>query len=166
MLTLYLYNSFEEHKQVYIIHTYFFKVFNHKRHNLLIKTLKRLWIGDPLLSWLNSYLSRLSLSLVCFQLPLLLLPVHLQLFFPLSSSYFLIILLLLFIVIPNISYLLIILKCIYELIIFLIFLFPTGPSLISIICSKFLGLYLNIYKCSVYFFYCFHSQHLFSICHT
>jgi len=56
-LTSYIYDSFREFKQVDVIYTDFSKAFDRVDHNILIKTLNQLGIGDPLLSWLNSYLS-------------------------------------------------------------------------------------------------------------
>lgn len=40
-----------------VIYIDFSKAFNRVDHNILIKTLNQLGIGNPLLSWLNSYLS-------------------------------------------------------------------------------------------------------------
>jgi hypothetical protein len=55
-LTSYNYNSFQEFKQVDVIYTNFSEAFDRVDHSILINTLNQFGIGDPLLSWLNSYL--------------------------------------------------------------------------------------------------------------
>lgn len=56
-LTSYIYDSFRARSQVDVIYTDFSKAFDLVDHSLLIKNLSILGIGDPLLSWLTSYLS-------------------------------------------------------------------------------------------------------------
>lgn len=56
-LTSYICDSFRARSQVDVIYTDFSKAFDLVDHSLLIKNLGLLGIGDPLLSWLTSYLS-------------------------------------------------------------------------------------------------------------
>lgn len=51
---------FKENCQVDIIYTHFEKAFDQINHKLLITELGRLEFGDPLLTWLNSYLTNRS----------------------------------------------------------------------------------------------------------
>ncbi|KAL4084001.1 hypothetical protein QTP88_029317 [Uroleucon formosanum] len=52
--------SFKNNSQVDVIYTDFEKAFDRVDHNLLAIALKQLGFGDPLLSWLNSYLTNRS----------------------------------------------------------------------------------------------------------
>ncbi|KAF0736594.1 Uncharacterized protein FWK35_00021647, partial [Aphis craccivora] len=54
--TSYVYESFERKQQVDVIYTDFSKAFDSIDHGILINTLDRLGVGEPLLSWQTSYL--------------------------------------------------------------------------------------------------------------
>ena len=53
----YVYRSFAQKSQVDVIYTDFNKAFDSVNHNALVQVLKASGIGEPLLSWLSSYLS-------------------------------------------------------------------------------------------------------------
>jgi Reverse transcriptase (RNA-dependent DNA polymerase) len=57
ILSSYVFDSFRQQSQVDVIYTDFSKAFDRVNHRLLIQTLDCLGIGEPLLSWLRSYLS-------------------------------------------------------------------------------------------------------------
>lgn len=57
VLTSFIFNSFAARSQVDVIYTDFSKAFDRVDHSLLVKTLDLLGIGEPLLSWIRSYLT-------------------------------------------------------------------------------------------------------------
>jgi hypothetical protein len=57
VFSTYIYDSFRMHSQVDVIYTDFTKAFDRVDHSLLINSLDLLGIGNPLLSWLRSYLT-------------------------------------------------------------------------------------------------------------
>jgi len=52
----YVFNAFQHHSQVDVIYMDFNKAFDTVNHAVLVKILKDCGTGEPLLSWLKSYL--------------------------------------------------------------------------------------------------------------